>query len=176
MAGERSRGAAAGSELAPRAPGNGAGRRVAVGGDGAALWLLTGGVSPPLRSQPELGIAAPGVSRDVAGSHPATNSRRQDPSADSHKVSGPRGSSECTGLRAVSLNLYSLSLRFAASLTTLCGLARRDTENTRADSGRTGAVFEDTARCRRSQTAGGKPAPGSGDRHCHPAARKPARE
>jgi len=62
-------------------------------------------------------------------------------------------SQDCEQLAAA---FHSLSLRFAASWATICGLARWHAEDARADSCRTGVVFEDTARCQCSPTADGK--------------------
>lgn len=100
MADERSGGGAAGPLAAFLRTGERAGGGLAVGGVRTALRLWAGGVGPPLRSQRELGVTAPGAGGGSAGSNPGAGAGGADPGAGGHEVPGAGGAPESGRLPA----------------------------------------------------------------------------
>ena len=108
---ERSRSSVAGPHVAQQSTRKRAGTRLAVAGDGATFWLLAGAVGAPLRPQHELGFAAIGASRVVAGIHPAASVRSNAGRATGDEVSGAGGASQRGRRRADGCRFHPLPVR-----------------------------------------------------------------
>jgi hypothetical protein len=134
MADERGRCSLARPVVALQPAGECARTRLAVGGDGATLQLLVGGVSTPLRPQCELGGAASGAGRVIAAGDSAASADRQDCGAAGDEVLGAHRPRQRRGLRTNGRDLGQASLRHAASGTALQSLARGLARDTRAHS------------------------------------------
>jgi hypothetical protein len=168
MADERSRGRTAGPLATPIRTRDRAGGGLAAGPDGAAFRLQPGGTGAAVRSQRELGVAAAGAGGAAARGDPAASAGRKDRGAGGDEVSGAGGAPEPGGLPAHGSRFRGASLRYTRSWATVWRLAPGIGRDSPADSGRSGAVFQNTAA---GESADGRqrrsdPRSGDGRRDC----------
>jgi hypothetical protein len=145
MADERGRGAAVGRFAALDGTSERAGARLVIGRDGAAFRLWTRRTGAAVRSQRELGIAAPGIGGTAAGGDSATRAGGQSLGAGGHEVPGAGGAHQPGRLRADGRGIRSAPLRYAGSRATLRRLAGRLAVGARAAARLAGAVFQNAA-------------------------------
>jgi hypothetical protein len=147
---------------------------MAAVGDGTAIQLLARRTGAPLRPEHQLGVAANGARRAIAGSGPESCARRKHRRTDRDEVSGAGGARQRRRLRTHGRGVRKAPLRYEAGGAVLHRLARRLARGSRAHSRRTGTVFENTeatagGEAGRSRTSRARP----GDGACHSAPRRP---
>jgi hypothetical protein len=138
---------------------------MAVGRVTAAVRLWARRVSPPVRSERQLGIAAVGAGRGAAGSDPAAGARRQAAGPGSPEVSGAGGAAKSGRLPANGRDLRRASLRYAGSGPDVHGVAQEFAGPAETHSGCSRAVLQNTAPSpgKSSNRGRGRPDPRSGD-------------
>jgi hypothetical protein len=145
LADERGRGGVAGPVAAFVRTRDGARSRLASGGVRTALRLRTGRVSPALRPQRELGIAAVGAGGSAAGVDPTTGSTGPDTGAGGLEVSDSDSPAKHRRLSANGRHLRPAPLGHAGSRRVIHGLAQEFAGHAQTDPGFARVVFQNTA-------------------------------
>ena len=118
---------------------------LAAGGVRTAVRLWTGRVSPALRPQRELGVAAVGVGRSAARNDPAAGAPRPTGGAGGLEASGSGGPAKRRRLSADGRHLRPASLGHAGSRAVVHGLAEEFAGHAQTDFGFSRTVFQNTA-------------------------------
>lgn len=172
VAAERGRGGIAGPLAALLRTGDGAGSGLAVGGVGTALRLRAGGVSPPLRPQRELGVAAAGAGGGSAGGDSGAGAAGADPGAGGAEVPRAGSAPEPGRLPADVRHFRPAPLGGARSRPSVRRLAPGFARGPQTAAGGAGAVLQNAAAPEQScpyRTAA-RPGDGGRDRESRPAA------
>ena len=142
MGDERSRGAGAGALAADERAGDGAGTRLAAGGDGKPAGLFDRGTGQAFCSQRHVGGAPSGAGGVVTRSGAAASTRGPDRRPDRHAFPGAGGARQPGPLPADGASLRRATVDHAASRRALPGLAPRQRRGARTHPRRASIVSQ----------------------------------